>query len=263
MHEMSSHPRGRAIRSMPLAARSGWRALTLAGAIAMAGAPGASAQDRQGPPYTADREGIPTSLFGTYVRDGEFLVYPFYEYTVNTSAEYTPSELGFPGETDFFGKQTENEFLIFFGYGISKRIAFEFEAAVWASAQFEKDANAPLVVPDSIEESGLGDVETEIRWVWAEETEKRPMLYSFFELVFPFQKNDVILGTQDWETALGFGFDRAYRWGVLDGRVALKYDAEDGQVEAGEYAIEYVKRTSERWRWVGSLEGEDDELSLI
>jgi hypothetical protein len=56
---------------------------------------------------------------------------------------------------------------------------------------------------------------------------------------------------------------RGYGWGSLNGRVAIKYDAEDGQVEAGEYAIEYLRRTSPRWRWVAALEGEDDELSLI
>jgi hypothetical protein len=39
-------------------------------------------------PWLADRgPGIPTSLFGTYITKGEFLVYPFYEYTKNTSEE--------------------------------------------------------------------------------------------------------------------------------------------------------------------------------
>ena len=33
------------------------------------------------PVYLIDRgTGIPMSIFGTYVRDGELLVYPFYEY---------------------------------------------------------------------------------------------------------------------------------------------------------------------------------------
>ena len=54
-----------------------------------------------------------------------------------------------------------------------------------------------------------------------------------------------------------------YRWGVLNGRISIKYDGADANVEPGEFAIEYVKRTSRRWKWIGSLEGEDDEVSLI
>jgi hypothetical protein len=216
------------------------------------------------PPYLEDRgEGIPTSLFGTYVKDGEFLLYPFYEYTTNSDAEYKPSELGFTGEEDFFGKMKEHETLIFLGYGISDRLAFEFEAALWASAELQKAPNDPSGVPDRIKESGLGDVESQLRWLWSRETDTRPMLYSFWEVVFPLQKDNVLLGTQDWETALGFGAVRGFRWGTLNGRVSLKYDAEDGQVEPGEYAIEYLKRTSPNRRWVVTLEGEDDEVSLI
>ena len=49
----------------------------------------------------------------------------------------------------------------------------------------------------------------------------------------------------------------------MSGRVALKYDKEDGQVEPGEFDVEYLKRVSPKWRMVGSLEGEDDEVSLI
>ena len=247
------------------AARGAGAPLVLAMLAATAlGVSGAAAEPAGEAPYLGDRgKGIPTSLFGTYVAKGEFLVYPFYEYTTNSDAEYKPSELGFAGEQDFFGKQTEHEALIFFGYGISDRLAFEFEAALWASSELRKAPNDPSGVPDRIEESGLGDVESQLRWVWAPETAKRPMLYSFWEIVFPLQKNKVILGTQDWETALGFGVVRGYRWGTLNGRVTIKYDAEDGQVEPGEYAIEYLRRTSPKWRWVGTLEGEDDELSLI
>lgn len=45
--------------------------------------------------YLADRgPGMPTSLFGTYVEKGQWLVYPFYEYTKSSAFEYKPSELG-------------------------------------------------------------------------------------------------------------------------------------------------------------------------
>lgn len=234
---------------------------------ALIGAPGATNAQGEStsiPPHLEDRgKDIPTSQFGTYVEDHQLLVYAFYEYTKNNDAEYKPSELGFVGDEDFLGKQTENEALIFLGYGFTDRLAVEFEAALWASSELQKAPDDPSALPDRIEESGLGDVESQVRWLWTRETATRPMLYSFFEVVFPFQKDRLILGTQDWETALGFGVVRGFRWGTLNGRVSAKYDAEDGQVEVGEYALEYLHRTSPRWRWVATLEGEDDEVSLI
>jgi len=231
---------------------------------AVLGVPSARGDSAGPPPYLEDRgEGIPTSLFGTYVGDGEFLVYSFYEYNTNSDAEYKPSELGFTGEQDFFGKSTDHEALIFLGYGFTDRLAFEFEAALWASAELQKAPNDASGVPDRIKESGLGDVESQLRWLWTKETQTRPMLYSFWEVVFPLQEDDLILGTQDWETALGFGAVRGFQWGTLNGRVSIKYDAEDGQVELGEFAFEYLNRTSPKWRWVATLEGEDDEVSLI
>ena len=47
------------------------------------------------------------------------------------------------------------------------------------------------------------------------------------------------------------------------GRFALLYENADNQLEVGEYAIEYLKRTSPHWRFVASVEGEDDEVSFI
>jgi hypothetical protein len=216
------------------------------------------------PPRIADRGGdVPTSLFGTWISHRELLVYSFYEYTTNDGNEYVPSELGFPGDGEYTGKLDEHEALIFLGYGLSPRLAVELEAAVWASAEFTKAPDDPSDVPARIEESGLGDVEAQLRWLWSAETAKRPLLYGFLEVVFPFQKDELLLGTQDWESALGFGVVRGFRWGTLDGRVSAKYDAEDGQVEPGEYAVAYLRRTAPRLKWVASLEGEDDELSLI
>ena len=63
------------------------------------------ASDEQLPSYLRDRgTGIATSLFGTYVRKGELLVYPFYEYTRNEDQEYSPNELGYGIDTDYRAK---------------------------------------------------------------------------------------------------------------------------------------------------------------
>src|SRR3979411_477529 len=70
-------------------------------------------------PYLADRgTGIATSMFGEYVRKGELLVYPFYEFT-SQKLEYKPSELGFGLNQDFRGQFREHEAMLFLAYGVS------------------------------------------------------------------------------------------------------------------------------------------------
>ena len=128
--------------------------------------------------FPGDRNGgIPVSMFGTYIRPGEFLVYPFYEYYYDSNAEYAPNELGFGLDTDFRAKAVGHEFLIFVGYGVSERLALEFEAAVYTEQWQDKAAADPTTWTDAdltrLKESGLGDVEGQVRWLWTRATEKR------------------------------------------------------------------------------------------
>src|SRR5436190_14448484 len=91
------------------------------------------------PAYLSDRgDGIPTSLLGTYIREKEFIFYPFFEYTRFKKFEYKPSELGFTGEQEYFGKLVEREALVFLAYAFNDSLAIEFESAVHASADFTK-----------------------------------------------------------------------------------------------------------------------------
>lgn len=255
--------------SFPLARRFAPRLSLLALAIALAAAPlAAGAQQAVAgedlPPYLADRgRGIPVSMFGTFVEPGEILVYPFYEYTRTPKFEYHPSELGAVGGTDFLGKLVEQEYLLFLGYGISDRVAIEVEGALYAKSTFEKAPDDPSDLPSRFSESGLGDVEGQIRWRWREETAHRPELYSFVEVVLPLQKDKVLIGTQDWEGAFGLGFLRGYSWGTVGGRLAVAWDGEDGRAELGEYSVEYIKQASPQWRFYVGLEGESVEYSLI
>ncbi len=216
------------------------------------------------PTYLRDRgEGLPTSLFGTYVREKELLVYAFYEYTLNRDQEYKPEELGFNLDRDFRAKRTDHEALLFVSYGLARSVAFELESAVFTTATQRKATDDPSGMPTRFKESGLGDTEGQIRWRWTSETERRPELFSFFEFVFPLQKNRVLIGTSEWELAQGFGAIKGSRWGTFTGRVSASYSGGDGTVEFGEWDVEYLKRTSRLWRWVLSLEGEQDELALI
>ena len=201
------------------------------------------------PSYLQDRgAGVATSLFGTYTRKGELLIYPFYEYTKNKDQEYKPSELGFAGEHDQRGELTEHEALIFLSYGISENVALEVESALWSTATQHKAPGDTSAVPVRLKESGFGDTQAELRWRWWKENEHRPEFWSYFEVVFPFQRDRVLIGTQDWEIIQGFGVTRGFGWGTLTGRVSASYTAEDKTVIFGEYALEYLKRVSPRWQ---------------
>lgn len=214
------------------------------------------------PIYLQDRgTGISTSLFGTYVRKGELLVYPFYEYETTSAEEYHPSELGFPGGEDFLGSLKTHELDLFLGYGLTDRIALELEAQLYTTAHFKKAPNDPSAVPPRIDESGVGEVESQLRYRWARETATRPELFSFLQVSYPLQKNKVLIGVSDWEGELGFGVIKGFSWGTLSARYSVAYEEEG--LQGGEYAIEYLKRLSPRWRAVVSLEGEGEDLSLI
>jgi hypothetical protein len=102
------------------------RTCVLAWVVFLATAP-ARAQNRID--RSRDRgEGIPTDMFGTYIRGGELLVYPFFEYYRNKDFEYKPEELGYAGSEDFRGRYRASEGLIYLGYGLSERMAVELEA---------------------------------------------------------------------------------------------------------------------------------------
>jgi hypothetical protein len=216
------------------------------------------------PVYLRDRgPGVATSLVATYVQKGEFLVYPFYEYTFNSDQEYKPSELGYAGESDFRGTLEENETLLFLSYGLSDNVAFELESALYTTATLDKAPEDPSELPPTLHETGFGDTQAEVRWKWAKETEHRPEFWSYFEVVFPFQKSGSLIGTSDWELIQGFGVTKGSRYGTLTARVSASYSTSDNKVVLGEYDLEYLKKFTKLWSEALSLEGEEDEVALI
>lgn len=229
-----------------------------------ASAPPPTPTDSTLPTYLEDRgTGVATSMFGTYIRKGELIVYPFFEYYRDKDFEYKPSELGFAGEQDFRGRYRASEGLLFLGYGLTDDFALEMEAAV-ISASLRKSAQDDSAVPAELEESGLGDVEGQLRWRWRREDEGRPEFFSYAEVVIPHAKNKPLIGTPDVELKLGTGMIRGFTWGTLTVRAAVEYAAAStSQFDIGEYAVEYLKRVSPRWRFYAGIEGTQDEVSLI
>lgn len=206
--------------------------------------------------------GVPSSMFGTYIEEGQFLFYPFFEYYLDSDAEYSPDELGYGLDRDYRGEYRASEGLIFLGYGITDRLAVEFEAAV-ITARLEKSPADPTTMPAVIEESGLGDVEGQLRWRWNRETESRPEFFSYFEAVFPLQKGKQLIGTSDWEFKLGTGMVRGFAFGTMTFRAAVEYDGEEQSVAPGEYAVEYLRKISPEFRLFLAVEGSEDEVELI
>ena len=222
-----------------------------------------SAEEKELPVYLKDRgTGIPTSMFGTYIRKGELLVYPFFEYYLDNDYEYKPEELGYALDEDFRGKYRATEGLLFLGYGITDWLAVEIEAAV-IEASLEKSSDDPSETPAKIEESGTGDVEGQLRARFLRENEGRPEIFGYFEAVSPQQKDKVLIGTPDWEFKYGMGAIKGFSWGTLTARVAVEYSMEESKGELGEYAVEYLKRFSRTWRVYLGVEGSQDEVELI
>lgn len=215
------------------------------------------------PVYLKDRgTGIASSMFGTYINKGEFIFYSYYEYYHDNDAEYKPAEFGYGLDQDFRGRYRAHEGLIFLGYGITARLAIEFEAAI-ITATLYKSKDDPSNMPDKLKESGLGDVESQLRWRWTKETENHPEIFSYYETVFPLQKDRKLIGTQDWELKFGSGLTKGFNWGTMTLRLAAEYVTGENKFELGEYAIEYLKRVSKLFRVYLGVEGTQDEVEFI
>jgi len=215
------------------------------------------------PYYLQDRgTGIPTSMFGTYISEGQTIVYPFFEYYSNKDAEYKPAELGYGDKTDYRAKYEAKEALIYVSHAFSDMVAAEFEVSAITATQ-HKASDDTSAMPDKLEESGLGDVEGQIRWRYNKEDENTPEYFSYFETVLPLQKNKKIIGTQDWEFSLGVGALKGFTWGTLMVRASMEYIKEDKKTELGEMAIEYLKRVSPLFRYNLTIEGSQDEWDFI
>jgi len=213
------------------------------------------------PFYLKDRgPGVPTSMFGTYIQKGEWLVYPFFEYYRDHNMEYSPNEFGFTLDQDFRGRFRANEELIFAAYGLTDRVAVEFEAAV-IHASLVKSPDDLSGMPDKIVESGLGDVQFQVDWMWSKETERRPGFFSYAEVVVPHHKSKPLIGTPDLETKVGIGMIRGFRWGTITIRTAVEQAG--GVFDFGEYAVEFYKRLSKRFALYTGIEGSQDEIEYI
>ncbi len=234
--------------------------------VGVAGAPWLAADDSSTPPLPAhlrDRgEGVATSMFGTYVGRGELVIYPFFEY-YRGSLEYKPEEFGFAGQQDYLGRYRAKEGLLFLAYGLTDDLVWEVEAA-GIRASLVKAPSDSSALPARIEQSGLGNVETQLRRRWHHENGRRPEVFSYAEAVFPHHRRRELVGTPGLELKLGTGFTRGFGFGTLTVRGAVEYTtSSSSRFDVGELAVEYLRRLSPSWRIYVGVEGRPDEMSLI
>lgn len=224
----------------------------------------AGAQTELPPPYLRDRgTGIRTSIFGTYVRPGEILVSPFFEYYLDNDYEYKPSELGVPGNIDYRGRFRGTETLLFISYGVTDWLAVELEPAVMR-ATLEKAPSDGSALPAKLTEPwGVGDLQAQLDFRLLREQAHRPEVFSYLEVVFPTPGDRVLTGTSDWEFKGGAGIARGFGWGTMTLRGAAAYVRAERAFEVGEWAVEYLRRVSPTWRIYAGVEGTQDEVELI
>ena len=237
----------------------------LAVVLSIGAAGTAAGDDAEGvPTYLKDRgEGVATSMFGTYIRRGELIVYPYWEYYRDKDLEYSPQELGFAGTGDFRGRYRASEGLFFLAYGLTDNLAVQVEGSV-IRASLEKSPLDLSNQPQRLEQSGIGDREVQFRWRWRKETEGRPELWSYLDLGFPHNKNKPLIGTVGQEAELGLGVTRGFTWGTLTARASVLYEGgSDTKFASGEYAVEYLKRLSPSWRVFAAVQGAEDEITVV
>lgn len=227
------------------------------------GAPGAANL----PAHLQDRgSGVPTSMFGTYVREGEWAVFPSFEYSRDHDLDYNPAEFGFTGASgdEFFGEYRAREGEVLLAYGLDDNLALELEAAAM-KATLQKAANDLSNMPNELSESGLGDVRARLDWRWMTESGRRPELFTYADVLIPHNTSKLLVGTSDWLVNVGIGAIRGFSWGTTTFRAGVLYDfSSASQIDWGEVAIEYLKRVSPTVSVYGGLiMAEGDEGSLV
>ena len=220
--------------------------------------------DRDIPDYLYDRgTGMTTSLFGTYVRKGEFLFYPFYEYEREEHEEYNPDDFGIDNDQDYPGTADLHQFLLFATYGLTDNLLIELEWSAQEKQSIHRASQDTGPGQRTFSESGSGAFETQLRWRMFKETRLTPELFSYFETVFPLQRDRMLIGQSEWELVYGLGLVKGFKWGTITVRGSVTHEPEIDHTEFGEYAIEYLKRFGDDFRWVMTLEGSKKELSSI
>jgi hypothetical protein len=227
----------------------------------------ARAQDSPEPIYLRDRgAGVASSLTGIYIQKAELLVHPFFEYVRDHNREYQPQDFGVGPDVDFRGRSRRQAAQLFLGYGVTDWLALEFEGA-YLRETLHKSTRDTFPTPTKIDESGITDLEAQIRLRPLRETAGRPEVFAFLEITARAQAGKLLIGDPDWDLRPGVGLTRGFSWGTLTARVTGEYNRAGKNLDFGEVALGYLKRLHPAWRVYLGVEGGEggamDEWELI
>lgn len=243
--------------------------LVAAAAILLGAVPHLLAQEPEAPPPAArpdaDQRGMATSENGVTVGPGELLVLATFEAVFDHNHEYQPAEFGYGSPEDFEGRQRELTGLLFFALGVTPWLELELQGA-YTDATLEKGPEDPTGMPARLAESGLADLEGELRLRALEEGPTWPEIFVFFNVIAPSQGDTSLIGDSEWDLKVGLGFVKAYVFGTFTFRTVFEWNREDLIIDLGESAIEYFRDVNPAWRLYAGIEGGEggapDEWSL-
>lgn len=207
------------------------------------------------PRWLKDRgDAISSSMFATYIHPGELVVYPFFEYLRDNNREYQPKEFGLGPEIDFRGRFHSTAEQIFLGLGVNDWLALEFEMA-HVSAELTKSPSDGFLPPGKIRQSGLTDIEGQVRARVTRESARWPEFFVYSEFVARTQRARFLISENYWDIKPGVGFIKGFGFGTLSARINLEYNHEEKKLDLGELSVEYLKRLSPNFRLFVDFEG--------
>ncbi len=215
------------------------------------------------PYYLRDRgEGMSSSVAGAYISKGQFLVSSNFELKYDKNLEYKPAELGYQLDQDLRGESRSTKGIMFLGYGLTDRMVIELKTTISRSS-LKKSGDDHSALPQSLKNSGIGYIHSQLRWRWSKETEKKPEYFNYFETVIPSKNSNRAVGIREWDIKFGGGAIKGFRIGTFTIRTAANYSKYDGDVEFGEFAVEYLKKISPHIRLFSAVGGIQDEIVNI
>ena len=226
-----------------------------------------SAADPVASAYLRDRGGgLSTSMYGTYVRPGQGLLYAYYATSRDHDMEYEASRFGHQAAETFSGKYRDSAGQLFAAYGLASHLAVELEGA-YRTATFEKSPRDDSGTPAKLTERGMSDLEGQLRVLLSREGIGRPEIFGFLEITAPSHKREVLIGDSEWDVKPGLGLIKGFSWGTLTFRTSGEYTREDHAVNFGETSIEYLRRLSSAGQLFLAIEGGEgggpDEWILV
>ena len=197
-------------------------------AVHIATSTGAFAQE----PFDRSRdrgEGLPLSMFGTYIRSGQLVVMPVLRKCTATTTSVRSGELGSRARPSCAGASTRTN-VSCSSLRVLENIAAEFEIA-GISASLDKSPLDDSALPPRLEHRALATsraaplaMEEGIRHAAGAVQLLRDRVSR--------AAVEALIGTPDWELKFGFGLTRGLRWGTISARRSLGMPTAPGSWES-------------------------------